>query len=138
MNKKGFTLSELLAVIIVLAVISLLAGFSISTMINRTKKRAVNETTESLKDAAVTYALENRYFKKDGMDDCTKEKKQCNITVSDLEYGGYFKDDRGLCGDVEQIIIELKNIDSCYSNNCKKDYVVTLRDKNGQVTKCNK
>ena len=55
MNRKGFTLVELLAVIIILSGISLVAVTSISSSLVRRDERECNEQIELAKNAAKIY-----------------------------------------------------------------------------------
>lgn len=55
MNKKGFTLVELLAVIVVLAVIMLLAVNAVIPQMNKARKNAFVTEANSFIDAAGTY-----------------------------------------------------------------------------------
>ena len=104
MNKKGFTLSELLGVIVVLAIIITIATASIASIINRSKNRVSKEMEDTLKDAAVTYAIDNRL------------SSPTIINVSDLDSAGLFEDKTGKCSGVTSIRIS-------YANH---DYVVEL------------
>lgn len=55
LNKKGFTLVELLAVIVVLAIIALIGFTSVGGIIDSTKKNAAASTASNFEHAAKTY-----------------------------------------------------------------------------------
>ena len=55
MNKKGFTLVELLATIVLLCLIILLATFTINKSVNDAKKRSHNSQVDTILSAAITY-----------------------------------------------------------------------------------
>lgn len=55
MNNKGLTLIELLAVIVVIALVSLIVYPQISKTITDTKTTAFNTQKESIKEAAIEY-----------------------------------------------------------------------------------
>ena len=59
MNKKGFTLAELLGVIVVLSIIVSIAGLSVISVMNKAKNKTFAEMTDNLKDAAKTCYLDN-------------------------------------------------------------------------------
>ncbi len=56
LNKKGFTLVELLAVIVILAVIMLVAVTAVGPAITNSKKGAFFSSVAAMEDAAVLYA----------------------------------------------------------------------------------
>ena len=56
LNKKGFTLVELLAVIVILAVIMLVAVTAVGPAITNSKRGAFFSTLSSVEDAAALYA----------------------------------------------------------------------------------
>ena len=58
-NKKGITLVELLAVLVILGIIAAIAVPTVSTLINNTQARANVESANSLVSAARLYSLEN-------------------------------------------------------------------------------
>lgn len=55
-NKKGVTLVELLAVIVILGIIAAIAVPTIGGLINRQKENAAQATLESIEFAAVSFA----------------------------------------------------------------------------------
>ncbi len=116
MNKKGFTLVELLAVIVVLGIIITIAGISVTSAINRSKKSVNTEIESNLEDAAVTYAIDNgNNFSGICQDDCINSNnclEDCitNVTVSELINAGYFEDNNGSCNSEKEIkLYKLEN-----------------------------
>ena len=55
LNKKGFTLVELLAVIVVLAIIALIGFTAMGSVIENTRKSAAASTASNFESAAKTY-----------------------------------------------------------------------------------
>ena len=77
MNKKGFTLVELLAVLIVLAILTTIATTTIIKQVNESKK-TLNEAQKSIvKASAIEYATKKGLFKQEG--------NTYNICLKDLE-----------------------------------------------------
>lgn len=115
MNKKGFTLAELLGVIVVLSIIVSIAGLSVISVMNKAKNKTFAEMTDNLKDAAKTCYLDN-------LDNLDKESaaKNCN-TVKQLKDNGYFEDNKDYCAN---------NITISFNGN-SDDYQVTLSEKCG-------
>ena len=86
MNKKGFTLVELLAVIVVLALIIGVATTSSITISNRSKKKMYNSKVDMILGAAVIYA-------QDHLTDFSADKLPKEVKVSQLNAEGYLKKD---------------------------------------------
>lgn len=110
MNKKGFTLTELLGVIVVLAVIVSIAGISAVSIMNKSKNKLYREMEDNLKDVAVTYIL-TEYSLTDRTSNNIKNAKcvksgnkinctgKCSETVSvdTLKNEGLFEDNDNYC-----------------------------------------
>ena len=96
MNKKGFTLPELLGVIVVLSVIIGIAGMSVLSIMNKTKNKTFKEMEDNLKDAAITCYLDRG------------KTEECD-TASKLINAGYFEDNKNYCNNVELTIIDDDN-----------------------------
>lgn len=60
MKKKGFTLVELLAVIVILALILAIAVPTISSLIEESRKNSFKATGDMLVSAAKLFLLENK------------------------------------------------------------------------------
>ena len=77
MNNKGFTLVELLAVILILTGITLVAVSGISASLNRRDTKECEEQKELAKNAAKIYFSLNNVS---------------SVTVGTLKSGGYFNE----------------------------------------------
>ena len=84
--KRGFTLVELLAVMILLGVVSLIAIPSIGKILNRSREKARESTKNELIKAAKNYYADNiRELPDDGSHKC--------LSVSEIEESGYISND---------------------------------------------
>ena len=85
MNRKGFTLVELLAVIVILAGISLIVMSSISASLERRDEKECEEQKELAKNAAKIYF---------SLNDCTVSASEdyCDVDISVLKSGNYFNE----------------------------------------------
>lgn len=116
-KKKGFTLVELLAVIVILAIIITVASSSISKVIQKSKEDTAKEMQAAIKEAALTKVMGSIYLEK-----CSKtfseEMLNNNInnlnldtnctkvlTVEDLINENLFEDSRGNCKKNEKVIV---------------------------------
>ena len=92
MNKKGFTLAELLAVIAVLAIVITIAASGVVYIINKSRKSANEEDMASLKEAAIIYVQDNEINNEtcikastlmaEGLYDDKEEYEQKSVKVS--------------------------------------------------------
>ena len=99
--KKGFTLVELLAVIVVLALLTLIATPVVFRYIKQGQETTKNETLKNVKDAALDYALEHSKNTTFISNDCATTAEDPNgvsssckktITVEKLINDGYYND----------------------------------------------
>ena len=105
MNKKGFTLVELLATIVIIAILIMLASFGTTTIINNAKIRAGAIAVVNLKESAVTYYKQNNInlskcnagfmVDEDNTSSCITSANE--ITVKELIEAGAFTDTKNIC-----------------------------------------
>ena len=120
MRKNGFTLVELLAVIVVLAILITVATPNIMGLLNKEKDKTSDIVVNNLKDAAVSYAKEQISLKKLHLSSCTFEIKDENTaknnisaggkcvkaySVNDLKNNGTFEDKQSSCDKNKNIYI---------------------------------
>ena len=105
MNRKGFTLVEILAVIVVLGILMTVAGIGVTKAINESRERLVKDQIASLGDTALNYvANENFFFEACPKDfnlanPTTSEKNKCyrEVTVESLIQSGLFDNNNDIC-----------------------------------------
>ena len=90
MNKKGFTLVELLATLVVLAIIMSIGAYSIIQIFNSSKKKNYEILLANIKSGAETYYQECKYANNSGIT-CTKSGSGYTITLGNLTTYGYLK-----------------------------------------------
>lgn len=113
MKKKnsGFTLVEILAVIVVLAIIVTLASNSVVSIMNKSRKSMAQEVRNNLKEVALIYSQEKNHLTMCELDFNPKnlrdKDKGCyvEINVETLKNAGLFEDDRGFCDEKEDYVI---------------------------------
>ena len=114
MKKNGFTLSELLATITVLAILTLIAVSSVSKYITDSTNKTNETMIKNLKDAAVSYALDKEHI----ANSCALTTRPTTLTptmpsgctrivktVQYLKDEGYFTDSSGKIKDNAQVLI---------------------------------
>lgn len=116
-NKKGFTLVELMAVIVILAILMTLGGVSVFKVVEDSKSELLKDQINSLKDTAIT-ALEKKYFEicpsnfdEQNPDITQKNKCYREISVEELVANKAFENKNDLCKTKEnkKIIVYRKN-----------------------------
>lgn len=117
-RNSGFTLVELLGVMVVLAVVITVASGTVFSIMNKSRKKMASEVRSNLGEVAITYVLENSHlntcsvsFSKEVYENknisnlsanasCTKK-----ITVKTLIDEGLFEDGRGACNKNDEVIV---------------------------------
>ena len=85
MNRKGFTLIEVIMVIAIIAILSIILIPNVMVLINENKKRSCEKMIDNIESAAKMYVNQNKYeLGFDCVDNKTKE-----ITLKTLVDAGY-------------------------------------------------
>lgn len=90
-NRKGFTLVELLAVLVILAVISTIAFPIVSDMIKDSEQRAYEQQIKTFQEAAKNWAADNSSLLIEIDDNDEMYNISCYVTVSRLKEEGYLE-----------------------------------------------
>ena len=120
LNKKGFTLVELIATIVVLALVVSISAYAITNIINSAKEKNYELLIKNIKDASETYYQECKYSNNSGI--------TCDDTVKlqDLVNYGYLKGNG--TGYNKMVIVnpkDNKNIGACS---------IAVKNENGKLT----
>lgn len=87
LNKKGFTLVELIATIVVLALVVSISAYAITNIINSAKEKNYKLLIKNIKDASETYYQECKYkYSNNSGITCND-----NVTLQELVNYGYLK-----------------------------------------------
>ncbi len=116
-DNKGFTLVELLAVIVILAIIMIIAAPSMTKEIARNEKENKNILNQKIENAAHIYAA--KYFVNDLIN--MNEDTNINFTLNDLEQDGLI-DLKGKCEGQLDKDIEVKESEEDNNNFIEYDY----------------
>ena len=95
LNKRGFTLMELLAVVVILAIIFAVAIPSISSSIERSKTKQLNSKIEVIKAAGELFLSDRR-----NLTDVSLITLYCNQYVTKDDIKNPFNEKDSLCGHV--------------------------------------
>ena len=125
MNKKGFTLVELLATIILLAIVLSLSSIAIIGIINSSKEKNYEQLISNIKDGAEVYYQECKYSNNSHIS-CNLNNSSYNISLGDLVRYGYVK---GNSKDGDDKFSLVNSYDELDISNC----IISVEYKNGKV-----
>lgn len=94
MKNKGFTLVELLAVIVILGVLATIGTMSVTSIMNTSKKNMYCEKINELEYAAKEYAIDHE-------EDLNFVNDKATVTVKTLLEKGYVREDSEGLNDVK-------------------------------------
>lgn len=104
MKKNGFTLVELLAVIVVLAMLIIIAVPNVMKLIRKEEDKLSEQAMKNLGDAAVSYALENVFlakcensFEPSDINSTSKEGCITKLSVATIVDSDFFSDTKASC-----------------------------------------
>ena len=112
MNKKGFTLIEVIMVIAIITILSLILIPNVMVLINENKKRSCEKMIDNIESAAKMYVNQNKYEL--GFD-CVDNKTK-GITLETLVDAGYLGGE--LVNPINKEKIDLKS-EVSVTYNCK-------------------
>ena len=84
LNRKGYTLIELLAVILIIGLILGFSTYGIINAFNTSKNKSLTISINSIKESAETYATEKNDDSSYWLDITDKENKYFCITIEEL------------------------------------------------------
>lgn len=120
MNKKGFTLVELLAVIVILGLVATVASISVFNVIESQKQELLKEQISNLKDSAMSYYVKSKRYLTVCSISATNEIDDLNYMLelppSDLSCGivvsveklvsdGFFENRNHVCNEDKDVLI---------------------------------
>lgn len=92
-NNKGFTLAELLAIVVIIGVIAVISTVNMTKQISSSDKEEKNVLSQNIENASKVYAA--KYHAKDLI-----KGTEVNFTLNDLEEEGLLNLKSGQCTDV--------------------------------------
>ena len=122
MNKKGFTLIELIMVIVLIAILSLILIPNIFTLLNKSKISSCESLKKNIESAAKTYVINNKYELNFS---CNTPK---DITLETLIIAGDLKVDSSgqITNPLDDSIIALSNTISVTYNCSSKTFTYVI------------
>lgn len=110
-NNKGFTLIELIATIVILALVMGISTYSISAIIKNSKEKNYELLINNIKDAAENYYQECKYSNNTGIT-CSRDDEGNLITkLESLVTYGYLKSNDTDSSSSQKIVNPKDNVD---------------------------
>ncbi len=123
-KNQGFTLIEVLAVIVIIGILATVGGASVFTVLDSQKKELAKEQVASLKDTAITYVESKKWYLRDcpnTFDEKNPDEAQKNIcykevTVQQIIDADFFENKSNLCDTTKKIIVYKKKYTTAEGN----------------------
>ena len=151
LNKKGFTLVEVLAVVVILGIIMLIAIPNVSSLINKNKIDSCKKLKENIISATKTYFSDYRYKISVDTDNCSNAETADIISINGFNLinskfpinklieNGYLKGKSEIENPANGSKIDTKNTYVTVKYNCtRKDYDFSIDDNTYTDFKCQK
>lgn len=131
MKKKGFTLVELLAVIVILVVISLIATPMIMNVIEKSKKASLKESANGLVEEAGYYYMQ--YGVVDNVRFDIEENQINNIDGNTLQFKGYVNDATILINTKGEVALCINDGEYSVYKNYRDKNLIEIDNKNCNI-----
>ena len=108
-NNSGFTLVELLGVIVIIGILATVAGLAVFQIIHNQQEKLLEDQIATLKDTAVTYVLSKETYLESCGNALDTNNPDCyvNVSINDLIEEGFFENRGDIC-DTNKFVIVYK------------------------------
>lgn len=109
-DKKGFTLTELIAVIAILGILMTVAGVAVFGVMGESQKKLLEEQINGLADTSITYVLSEKLYLESCPASFTPENPTSSgcytsVSVAELVQSGFFENKNDLCDLHKEILV---------------------------------
>ena len=109
-NNSGFTLVELLGVIVIIGILATVAGLAVFQIIHNQQEKLLEDQIATLKDTAVTYVLSKETYLESCGNALDTNNPDCyvNVSINDLIEEGFFENRGDICDTNKSVIVYKK------------------------------
>lgn len=106
-NNSGFTLVELLGVIVIIGILATVAGLAVFQIIHNQQEKLLEDQIATLKDTAVTYVLSKETYLESCGNALDTNNLDCyvNVSINDLIEEGFFENRGDICDTNKSVIV---------------------------------
>ena len=106
-NNSGFTLVELLGVIVIIGILATVAGLAVFQIIHNQQEELLEDQIATLKDTAVTYVLSKETYLESCGNALDTNNPDCyvNVSINDLIEEGFFENRGDICDTNKSVIV---------------------------------
>ena len=106
-NNSGFTLVELLGVIVIIGILATVAGLAVFQIIHNQQEKLLEDQIVTLKDTAVTYVLSKETYLESCGNALDTNNPDCyvNVSINDLIEEGFFENRGDICDTNKSVIV---------------------------------
>ena len=106
-NNSGFTLVELLGVIVIIGILATVAGLAVFQIIHNQQEKLLEDQIATLKDTAVTYVLSEETYLESCGNALDTNNPDCyvNVSINDLIEEGFFENRGDICDTNKSVIV---------------------------------
>ena len=106
-NNSGFTLVELLGVIVIIGILATVAGLAVFQIIHNQQEKLLEDQIATLKDTAVTYVLSKETYLESCGNALDTNNPDCyvNVSIKDLIEEGFFENRGDICDTNKSVIV---------------------------------
>lgn len=109
-NNSGFTLVELLGVIVIIGILATVAGLAVFQIIHNQQEKLLEDQIATLKDTAVSYVLSKETYLESCGNALDTNNPDCyvNVSINDLIEEGFFENRGDICDTNKSVIVYKK------------------------------
>ena len=106
-NNSGFTLVELLGVIVIIGILATVAGLAVFQIIHNQQEKLLEDQIATLKDTAITYVLSKETYLESCGNALDTNNPDCyvNVSINDLIEEGFFENRGDICDTNKSVIV---------------------------------